>query len=103
MKNNELWFCVAALSMLLPTLAAGQSCGLPNAKPEAVGFSGERLQRLERQVQSVIDGKVLAGAVTVLARHGKVIECKAYGEQDLASAKPMALDTIFRIYSMSKP
>jgi CubicO group peptidase (beta-lactamase class C family) len=39
----------------------------------------------------------------VLARHGKVIECKSYGDQDLASAKPMALDTIFRIYSMSKP
>jgi hypothetical protein len=77
---------VLATMVFLPTLALGQGCGLPNSKPEAVGFSAERLRRLERHVQSVIDEKALAGAVTVLARHGKVIECKSHGDQDLAVA-----------------
>jgi CubicO group peptidase (beta-lactamase class C family) len=91
------------LLVLLPALALGQSCGLGNAKPESAGFAPERLERLHQKMQSLIDAKTLAGMVTVLARHGKVLECKAYGSQDLSSAKPMGVDTIFRIYSMSKP
>jgi CubicO group peptidase (beta-lactamase class C family) len=94
---------VLFLWALLPAWALGQNCGLGSAKPESAGFSAERLERLHHQMQSLVDDKTLAGIVTVLARHGKVLDCKAYGAQDLASAKPMALDTIFRIYSMSKP
>src|SRR3569833_1937784 len=88
---------------LLPAWALGQNCGLGSAKPESAGFSTERLERLHHQMQSLVDDTTLAGIVTVLARHGKVLDCKAYGARDMASAKPMALDTIFRIYSMSKP
>ncbi len=88
---------------LLPALAFGQSCGLDSAKPESAGFSRERLERLHQSMQSLIDSKALAGIVTVLARHGRVLECKTYGSQDLASSKAMASDTIFRIYSMTKP
>jgi CubicO group peptidase (beta-lactamase class C family) len=94
--------CGFALA-LLPALALGQDCGLGNAKPESAGFSSERLARVHHQMQSLIDEKALAGIVTVLARHGKVLECKTYGKQDLANVKPMAPDTIFRIFSMTKP
>lgn len=72
-------------------------------KPEAVGLSSERLEHLHALIQSEIDGKQLAGAVTILARHGKIVEYRTYGEKDVAHNTPMSKDTIFRAYSMSKP
>jgi CubicO group peptidase (beta-lactamase class C family) len=73
------------------------------AKPESLGFSPERLERLHAQMQQEVDQKQLAGVVTLLARHGKVAELRAYGKKDLASGAPMTTDTIFRIFSMTKP
>ncbi|HSZ10376.1 MAG TPA: serine hydrolase domain-containing protein [Steroidobacteraceae bacterium] len=72
-------------------------------KPEAVGFSSERLVKLDGTMKSLVDGKKLAGMVTVLARHGKIVEERTYGYADVASQKPMQKDTIVRIYSMTKP
>jgi len=76
---------------------------LSEVKPESVGFSSERLGRLDAVMQRQVDEKQFAGIVTMVARHGKVVEYKAYGKQDLSSGAPMARDTIFRVYSMSKP
>jgi len=73
------------------------------AKPESVGFSSERLERLHAAIQLEIDQKKsMAGTVTLLARHGKVVDLKAYGKKDLASGAAMTTDTIFRIFSMTK-
>ena len=72
------------------------------AKPESVGFSSERLERLHAAMQQQVDQKQLAGVVTLLARHGKVAELKAYGKKDLSSGAPMTTDTIFSIFSMTK-
>lgn len=72
-------------------------------KPESVGFSSERLERLHNLIQGEVDKKQLAGAVTILARHGKVVDYRTYGQRDLASGAPMTKDTIFRAYSMTKP
>jgi CubicO group peptidase (beta-lactamase class C family) len=73
------------------------------AKPESVGFSTEELKKFEAGMQGFVDNKQLAGIVTVIARHGEVVETKAYGYQDLDSKTPMKTDTIFRIFSMTKP
>ena len=73
------------------------------AKPEAVGFSSERLERLHALMQQVVDQKQLPGAVTLLARHGKVVDYRTYGMRDVASGAPMTRDTIFRAFSMTKP
>jgi CubicO group peptidase (beta-lactamase class C family) len=85
--------------------AHGAAAGgeIPEAKPEAVGFSAERLARLDGAMKSLVDSKKLAGMVTVLARHGKIVEEKTYGYADVAGQKPMQKDTIVRIYSMTKP
>ena len=72
-------------------------------KPESVGFSSERLERLHALMQQTVDEKHLAGVVTILARHGKIVDYRAYGVRDVASGTPMAKDTIFRDYSMTKP
>jgi CubicO group peptidase (beta-lactamase class C family) len=76
---------------------------LADVKPEAEGFSSQRLERLHALLQKEVDDKQLPGIVTVLARHGKVVDFKTYGKKDLASGAPMDKDTIFRIYSMTKP
>jgi CubicO group peptidase (beta-lactamase class C family) len=73
------------------------------ARPEALGFSSERLERLHAVMQREVDEKQLPGIVTILARHGKVVEEKTYGKKDIASDAAMTRDTIFRIYSMTKP
>jgi len=72
-------------------------------KPETVGFSSERLERLHAHMRSVIDNNELSGMVTILARHGKVVDYWNYGHRDMASATPMTKDTIFRDFSMTKP
>ena len=72
-------------------------------KPEALGFSSERLERLHAAMQREVDQKELAGIVTILARHGKMVEERTYGKKDIASSAPMTPDTIFRIFSMTKP
>jgi CubicO group peptidase (beta-lactamase class C family) len=71
--------------------------------PESLGFSSERLENLHRLIQGEIDEKQLAGAITILARHGKIVDYRVYGERDLDSHASMSKDTIFRDYSMSKP
>ena len=86
----------------LPAAAqSAKATPLPKAAtPEAVGFSAARLKRLNDTMQAAVGTKV-AGMTTLLARHGKVVEVKTYGEQ--APGKPMSRDAIFRIYSMTKP
>jgi CubicO group peptidase (beta-lactamase class C family) len=72
-------------------------------KPESVGFSSERLERLHALMQETVDKKELAGAVTILARHGKIVDYRTYGQRDMASGAAITKDTIFRDYSMTKP
>jgi CubicO group peptidase (beta-lactamase class C family) len=76
---------------------------MPLVKPESAGFSTERLENLHALIQSEIDQKQLAGAITLLARHGKIVDYRTYGQRDLATSTPMTKDTIFRDYSMTKP
>jgi CubicO group peptidase (beta-lactamase class C family) len=76
---------------------------LPAAKPESVGLSSERLDRIAAVVQHDIDEKRIAGAVTLVVRRGRVAWFKAQGMTDLESGKPMSTDAMFRICSMTKP
>jgi CubicO group peptidase (beta-lactamase class C family) len=111
---NRRWLAAMPLACLVAAGQAGaQAAKQPRpalanreileTKPETVGFSAERLGRLDSSMQSLVDGKQLAGIVTIVARHGKIVEEKTYGYADLASQKPMQKDSIVRIYSMSKP
>ena len=76
---------------------------LPAAKPEAVGLSSDRLERIATAVQHDIDDKRISGAVTLVVRHGKVAWFKAQGMSDREAAKAMPVDAMFRICSMTKP
>ncbi len=74
-----------------------------SARPEDVGMSAARLARAATTVEALVAKREFAGAVTVVARYGKVVQCQAVGMMDLEKARPMTTDTIFRIYSMTKP
>jgi len=83
--------------------AAIATLDLPVAKPESVGFTPGALDKMDEGMQGLVDKKHLAGIVTLVARHGKVVQHKAYGVQSLETGAPMRTDTIARIYSMTKP
>jgi CubicO group peptidase (beta-lactamase class C family) len=99
---------VSLVAVIAPQIAAQQAAATSPAlvpgKPESVGFSSERLARLHTAIQQEIEQKkTMAGAVTLLARHDKIVDLRAYGKKDLASSAPMTTDTIFRVFSMTKP
>ncbi len=72
-------------------------------KPEEVGLSTERLIHLTNKMQYFIDAREIAGTVSLIARRGQVAHFQAQGLQDAEANIPMQLDTLFRIYSMTKP
>jgi len=91
--------CVFLLTVLtLPAHTAS-----PTAKPEDVGLSSERLQRINQLIERRIASGDIAGAVTIVARKGKVVHHAAQGVMDLQSKQPMAPGSMFRIASMTKP
>tara|TARA_B100002019_G_scaffold184794_1_gene159525 strand:- start:1099 stop:2343 length:1245 start_codon:yes stop_codon:yes gene_type:complete len=70
---------------------------------EVRGFDEKKLARVSQKVQQLVDEKFIAGAVTLVARDGKIAHFKAHGVSDINTGKKMEKDTIFRIYSMTKP
>ncbi len=97
MWNKRLTLCVALLALPLAART------VPTAKPEDVGLSSERLQRINQTVQRYIDDNQVSGAVTLVARKGRIAHFAAQGLMDIESKKPMAKDAIFRLASSSKP
>ena len=73
------------------------------ADPKSVGLSAEKLQRISPTIQKFIDEEKIAGAVAIVARRGRVVHFEAYGMRHREVQAPMQKDTIFRIYSMTKP
>ncbi len=73
------------------------------AVPEEVGISTERLERIRPVMQGYVDEGSLPGFLTVVARRGKIVHFETTGMRDVENKKPVEPDTIFRIYSMSKP
>jgi CubicO group peptidase (beta-lactamase class C family) len=92
-------------SFSLIALLAGAmlAASLPASKPEQSGMSTERLKRLSAAMRGYIDRGETAGTVTLIARHGRIVQFEAQGMMDLESRTAMREDTIFRIASMTKP
>lgn len=97
-RRSASGFFWAVALLALPFLAAAQT-----VQPEQVGLSSERLQHIGELVDRHIEAGDITGAVTLVARDGRIAHLEAHGVADLASDKAMADDAIFRIASMSKP
>ncbi|HTE41789.1 MAG TPA: serine hydrolase domain-containing protein [Steroidobacteraceae bacterium] len=96
-------FLLAALFAVAAAHAQSAAPKIKVVKPETVGFSSSGLKDLETALNDIVDKQHLAGLVTLVARHGEVVHYKAHGFQDLDSKTPMQLDTIVRVFSMTKP
>src|SRR6195256_3761657 len=82
---------------------APQTPPLPQARPESVGLSSIRLQRMSNAFKREIDKGTLPGATVMVSRRGQIGWVDALGKQSPAGSAPMAHDSIFRIFSMTKP
>lgn len=82
---------------------AEQTPPLPEAKPESLGLSPSRLQRMSDVFRREIDKGTMPGATVMVARGGQIGWFDALGKQNPAESRPMAQDSIFRIFSMTKP
>ena len=96
LKRTILWILLLALA--LPSFAEK----LPTARPEMVGLSSSRLERLTEVMQTYVDQGKLGGAVTLVARNGKVAYLQAFGKLDPTTGAAMPADAIFRIASQTK-
>ena len=89
---------LVCLVAALPLSGAGTT-----ARPEEVGLSSERLQQVTALMKRHLDEKSFAGAVTLVARNGRIAHLQAHGFADLDTKQPMKTDSLFRIMSMTKP
>lgn len=94
--RTAAWLLPAAL------LLSSSQAAPPRPATEAAGISAPRLERLHAAVQGFVDRGEVAGAVTLLARDGRIVDLSAYGLKDAEQRTPMRTDTLFRIASMSK-
>ena len=83
--------------------AAPQTPPLPQAKPESLGLSAVRLQRMSDALKREIDKGTVPGVTVMVARRGQIGRFEALGRQSPAASAPMAHNSIFRIFSMTKP
>ena len=90
------------LAVLLTGAAVCQSLPVAN-RPEEVGMSAQRLERVHVRMQADVESARIPGAVLLIARNGKIARLDALGLQERKSQTPMKSDAIFRIASMSKP
>lgn len=93
---------LVALSALLFVVPAARAEGPPAARPESVGLSSERLERLRATMQRYVDERRVSGVVTYVARSGRIVHLEAFGQADVEAGVPMKADTVFRIASQTK-
>jgi CubicO group peptidase (beta-lactamase class C family) len=104
-QSSPCLACVrAAVTVLLAAFPAWAWSGaLPEAAPEEVGLSSQRLELIDAAMKKAVDSGDLPGAVVFIARGGKLAYSRSFGWQDKAAQIPMQEDSIFRLYSMTKP
>ena len=104
-KLSFAWLRNCFLRGILPFgwfLASLNAKEIPRVAPGDVGMSAGKLDEASRVVQGFVDKRRIAGAITVVARKGKIVQLKTHGMMDIERRKPMQEDAIFRIFSMSK-
>ena len=98
-RRSLLTLPLTLLLALAPLLRAEAP---PATRPESVGLSTERLERLRAGMQRYVDAGRVAGLVTLVSRSGRVVQLEAYGKADVLASRAMTKDAIFRIASQTK-
>ena len=101
MRMTRTRMTIVALCFVLS--CSGYAGQIVLDRPQDVGMSPEKLAQVSPAVQDLVDAEKIAGASVVVARRGKVVFFETFGVMDKEAGKPVAEDTIFRFYSMTKP
>ena len=99
MRVPYAWLCLGVVVFSIPSVSAD----LPLIEPEEVGMSSSRLERINAVMSAYVENEQIAGAVTLVARHGRIVHLEKFGMRDIESKAQMSEDTIFFIASMTKP
>ena len=102
-RNRAALLAVLFLLGIAAKAQDAHPAGLPRAAPTEAGLSEAGLDKIGALMQTMVADGELVGAVTLVARHGKVVHLASTGKQGRDQDAPMSEDTIFRIYSMTKP
>ncbi|MBS1811683.1 MAG: beta-lactamase family protein [Acidobacteria bacterium] len=96
-------FALLRYVLIVLLLVPAQAQTLPKATPEEVGLSTERLQRINEVIQRYMESNQISGAVTLVARKGRVAHYEAHGLMDIEAKTPIRKDAMFRMASSTKP
>lgn len=99
-RRNSLRLHLVAVAVLATGFATSTFAQL---EVDNEGFSPSRMARIAPAMKSLVDAGSVPGAVTLIARNGKVVHFESHGFQDAAKTKPMGKDSLFRLASMTKP
>lgn len=99
------WFVLTLVACAVSVAAAKDEIqtGLPRAKAADVGMSADKLAELPAKIKQFVDAGQISGAVTLVAKEGKIVALDAVGLRDIDGKQPMTADTLFAIASMTKP
>jgi CubicO group peptidase (beta-lactamase class C family) len=103
MKINLLRSAYLSAAMAAMISVQVWADNLSYATPESVGMSSERLDRIAPALKRYIDDGQLVGVVSMVARKGEIVHFEEYGVHNKETGQSVAKDSIFRIYSMTKP
>lgn len=98
MRNAPALFCFLTLAA-----SSAWAADLPSVAPADAGFSAERLERIDQTLSGWVKEGKYSGVSAAIVRDGKFLYRESFGQRDRSTGAPMAEDTIFRIYSMTKP
>jgi CubicO group peptidase (beta-lactamase class C family) len=103
MLSSIRWLRLAVAATLFAAMPSAFAEGPIIAKPEEAGFTSAGLARIDAYIKNEIAGNKIPGAIMMIQRNGKTVYYSSFGVRDPGTKKPMTPDSIFRIYSMSKP
>lgn len=103
MKNKEMSSSTLTTGLVIGLLLCSAMVSAQEQPATRAGMSFARLQRLDEHFHRYVDDGTIAGVVTYVSRHGQVVHEDAYGLADIETRRPMADDTFFYVYSMTKP
>ena len=94
---------LCTLATIWATAPPASAREIASVAPSKEGFSAERLARLDAKMHSYVDTGGTAGVITLIARHGRIVHFDVYGKADIEAGTPLRADSLFRMYSMTKP
>src|SRR5947209_12813369 len=103
---RRLWLALVVVllaALVVTSRWTAAQADLPFAKAETVGMSSKRLERINAFIKDYVDTNQIAGAVTLVARKGKIVQFESQGWRDKEANQPMEKDAIFSLASMTKP